>query len=36
MFKIRWRALKHVTLDPGRIGAMAAAALALTRTEKDY
>ena len=36
VLKVRWRALKHVTLDPARIGAMAAAALVLTRTEKGY
>ena len=36
VLKVRWRALKHVTLDPSRIGALAAAALVLTRTEKAY
>lgn len=36
VLKIRWRALKHVTLDPQRVGAMAAAALVLTRMEKAY
>lgn len=34
--KVRWRALKHVTLDPGRIGDITAAALVLTRTEQGY
>ena len=36
VLKVRWKALRHVTLDPGRIGALAAAALVLTRTEKAY
>ena len=36
VLKVRWRALKHVTLDPSRIGALIAAVLMLTRTEKAY
>lgn len=36
VLKVRWRALKHVTLDPNRIGDITAAALVLTRTEKAY
>lgn len=36
VLKVRWRALKHVTFDPMRIGTMTAAAPVLTRTEKSY
>lgn len=36
VLKVRWKALRYVTLDPGRIGNLVAAALVLTRTEKAY
>lgn len=33
-FKQRWRALKHITLSPSRIGAITQAALILNNTWK--
>jgi len=34
--KTRWRALRPISLDPGRIGAITAAALVLTHAENRY
>jgi hypothetical protein len=34
LLKTRWRALRHVTLNPGRIGDIARAALILTTLER--
>lgn len=34
--KVRWKALRHVSLNPNRIGAITAAALVLTHLENRY